>query len=458
MLLHTTYCEWLNLDGLIAFSTLALGIATIVILTAKFRLNAFLALITVAVAMGLALGLGPAVVAKDVVDGFGGTLGYVGLIFLASTIIGVMLDKTGATVVIAESTLKLLSKSRVLCCRPLAAGIAGYLVAPPVACNDTAFIILSPVARALGSVGGYGAVVVSLILAAGAYTSFKLVFPAAPLFAAAIFKANLPNVIILGIVTSLPVFAVGVLWAQFYGRRVLNKVGSAEEEPLPMKHENLPTLLEAGLMIALPVALILLRSTLVGSLPETSIAHLSLNFVGDPVIAMMLGIGFGFFVARRQKMETISEWVGEGLTKAAPVVAVVGAGGVLGKILLDSNIGSSLGSSLTTMGLPGAVVIFLVAAMIKTAQGSSIVTMVTAPTILLPLLPALGITPTLATLLVSAGAMVSVNVNDSFFWVVTGASHMTISQGMRGLTLMSVAQGTTALLLLLLIKAVFPGL
>lgn len=195
------------MDGLVAFSVLGLGIATIVVLTAKLRVNPFLALTAVGIAMGFALGLGPAAIVKDVVEGFGGTLGYVGLIFLAATIIGVLLDKTGATVVIAQSLLNLLSKTRVLCCKPLAAGIAGYLVAPPVACNDTAFIILSPVAKVLGSAGGYGAVAVSLILAAGAYSSFKLVFPAAPLFAAAIFQADLPSVIIFGLIVSIPVFA-----------------------------------------------------------------------------------------------------------------------------------------------------------------------------------------------------------------------------------------------------------
>jgi GntP family gluconate:H+ symporter len=140
------------------------------------------------------------------------------------------------------------------------------------------------------------------------------------------------------------------------------------------------------------------------------------------------------------------------------VVAIIGAGGVLGQILLDSNIGNVLGSSLSRIGIPGVLVIFLVASIIKNAQGSSVVTMVTAPTILLPLLPALGVSPTLATLLVSAGAMVTINVNDSFFWVVTGASHMTIDQGIKSLTMMSIIQGITALALILLIKATFPAL
>jgi len=444
------------MDALVALSILGLGIATIIVLTAKLRVNAFLSLTAIAVAMGFALGLGPNAIVQDVMNGFGGTLGYIGLIFLAATIIGVMLDKTGATIVIAESLLALLRKLRLLSCRPLAAGIAGYLVAPPVACNDTAFIILSPVSRALGSGGGSSAVLVSLILAAGAYSSFKLVFPAAPLFAASIFQANLAQVIVFGFIVSLPVFAVGVLWAKFYGRHDTSKLADTVEEPI--KRDNLPTVLESCAMIAVPVALILSRSVLDAYLQESSLIRLSMDFLGHPVIAMFLGVGFGFLVARRQPIETISQWVGEGLTRAAPVVAIIGAGGVLGQILLDSNIGNVLGSSLSRIGIPGVLVIFLVASIIKNAQGSSVVTMVTAPTILLPLLPALGVSPTLATLLVSAGAMVTINVNDSFFWVVTGASHMTIDQGIKSLTMMSIIQGITALALILLIKATFPGL
>jgi GntP family gluconate:H+ symporter len=175
-------------------AVLVLGVAAIVILTAKLRVHAFLALISVSVMMGLALGLPSAAILRAVVEGFGGVLGYVGLIALAACIVGELLKETGSTTVISESILKLFGESR----SALAVGAAGYLVAPPVSCNDTAFLILSPVARAVGDAGCDSTAFLSLALAAGAYTSFKLIFPAAPLYAATMFHANLVEVIVLG--------------------------------------------------------------------------------------------------------------------------------------------------------------------------------------------------------------------------------------------------------------------
>jgi H+/gluconate symporter-like permease len=117
-----------------------LGIITIIILTAKLRIHAFFALISVSIVMGLVLGISPNDLVKNIVDGFGGTLGYVGLLIFAATIIGELLSKTGATIVISQSILRLVGRSRTA----LAVGTTGFLVALPVTCNDTAFLILSP--------------------------------------------------------------------------------------------------------------------------------------------------------------------------------------------------------------------------------------------------------------------------------------------------------------------------
>jgi len=120
--------------------------------------------------------------------------------------------------------------------------------------------------------------------------------------------------------------------------------------------------------------------------------------------------------------------------------------------------GRILVSSIAGIGVSGALTIFLVAAVIKTAQGSSVVTMVTAPSILLPMLPSLGVSPTLATLLVCAGAMISLHVNDSYFWVVTGFSQMSVPEGIKSLTVMSILQGLTAFVLIMAIRSVLPAL
>ncbi len=445
------------MDAALELLIFTFGIIAIVVLTGKFRIHAFFALISVSVVMGLVLGISPNDLVNNIVDGFGGTLGYVGLLVFAATIIGEFLGRTGATVVISDSILRLLGKSRTA----LAVGATGYLVAPPVTCNDTAFLILSPVARALGKAAGYSTVFISLALAAGTYSSFKLVFPAAPLYAATIFQADLARVIVLGFLISIPVFAVGLLWTRVYVR--FSGLGSAQsgaqsgDEP-PVMHVDLPSLIESYSMIVVPLALILLRALTDGYLSQSNAFRVLIDFLGYPVIAMLIGVGLGLFVARKHRSEEVSEWFGEGVARAASIVAIVGAGGVLGRILLTADLGRVLGSSITALGISGAIAVFLVAAVIKTAQGSSVVTMVTAPSILLPLLPSLGISPTLATLLVCAGAMISVHLNDSYFWVVTGFAQMPVSDGIRSLTTMSIIQGLSAFALIMVIRALVPAL
>jgi len=436
------------------------GVAGVVILTAKLELNAFLALLFAAIVMGLLLGLTPSSLVTDVVSGFGDTVGYVGLIILASTIIAELLNKTGATTVVAESLLNFVNKSK-LCCKSMAVGVVGYLVAAPVQCNDTAFLILSPFASTFGRMGRYSATLVSLILAAGAYTSYKLIYPAAPLYAATIFQADIGSVILLGFLVSVPVFTAGVVWAQLLERR--GKGGPSSIAPSarpqgPTNHRELPSVLESYLMLVLPVVLILAKASMDGLLSDSNPLRLALDFLGHPVIAMLIGIGFCLWVARRYPKENVSKWISSGITRAAPFIAIVGAGGVLGKVLLQADLGTVLGSSLVTTGVPGAMAVFLIAAIIKTAQGSSTITMVTAPTILLPLLPALGLSPTLATLLVCAGAMVGLHINDSFFWIVTGFSGQSVAKGLRDLTSMSIIQGLTALLVILVIRTIIPAL
>lgn len=435
---------------------LAAGVAAIVILTGKLHVHAFLALIAVSVLMGLALALPSSIIVKDIVEGFGGTLGYVGLIALAACIVGELLKETGATIVISESILKFFGRSR----SALAVGTAGYLVAPPVTCNDTAFLILSPVARSLGSAGSYSATFVSLALAAGAYTSFKLVFPAAPLYAATMFHADLAEVILLGFLVSIPVFAVGLLWMYAYtrygSRHAAPLLSQSSSEQSQTNSEKLPSAIEAYSIIVVPLILIVGRAFLAAHIPEASGARAIIDFVGHPIVAMLTAVGVAMIVARTHPSEEVSRWVGDGVARGASIIAIVGAGGVLGKILIDANMGMMLVSSIAGVGISGALTIFLVAAVIKTAQGSSVVTMVTAPSIVLPLLPSLGISPTLATLLVCAGAMVSVHVNDSYFWVVTGFSQMSVSQGIKSLTVMSILQGLTVLALIMAINSVFP--
>jgi GntP family gluconate:H+ symporter len=278
-----------------------------------------------------------------------------------------------------------------------------------------------------------------LALAAGTFTGFKLVFPAAPLFPAAMFQADVSKVITLGLAASVPALIAGLWLAYRLCGSPLNMEErcSSEYDRLGENYDRLPGPVLSFAVILVPIALIVAGSLFTGIGV--------LGFLGSPVIALPLGVLTSMLLTLGLDPSTVNGWIDEGVSRSAGILVIVGAGGVLGAVLQEAGVGELLGGLSVGLGLPGLLVIFLIAAMIKTGQGSSMVTMVTAPAIIQPLLPSLGIDPAVAAMAVCAGAMVCVNVNDSFFWVVTGFGDMGVAEGYRTVTLMSVVLGVVAL-------------
>lgn len=309
-----------------------------------------------------------------------------------------------------------------------------------------------PLARALSTGSGFSVAVFSLSLAAGAFTSFKLIYPAAPLFPAAIFEADIATTIILGAVASIPVFAIGMIWAYYLGRRFKENLDDVHVDvptsydDLGEKFSELPSLWASLSSLMLPILLIVVRSILNRMPGEANALRTLFDFIGNPVIALPVGVGLALILARDKPPQEVNGWISSGISRSASILVIVGAGGVLGKILQETGIGTFLGNSVLGLGIPPLVVVFLISALIKTGQGSSMVTMVTAPAIIYPILPTLGLSPALATMAVCAGAMVCININDSFFWVVTGFSGMDIASGYKTITAMSILMGLVALL------------
>lgn len=430
------------LDGSILLGVFVALIAVMIFLTTKLKLHAFLAILLTGITLGLVAGLAPSNVLELTVEGAGNTLGYIALIVLLATIIGEILEKTGSAITISESITRLVGNSRA----PLAIALTGYLVAIPVMCNDTAFIILAPIAQALAFGTGFSSATFSIALAAGAYTSFKLVFPAAPLYPATMFGANVGKVLALGLLVSVPVFVVGMIWAyRCCSRFGASKNASISYAELKKKYTKLPSAISSYMPILIPLVLILFKSLFDAIFSSDNLVRSTFNFIGNPVIALLAGVVVAALIAgRNTSKETLGEWMSNGVKRSASILAIVGAGGAFGKILEATGLGLYIGNRVLTAGVPAILVPFLVAAAIKTAQGSSMVTMVTAPSIILPILPALNLSPVVATLAVSAGALICVNVNDSFFWVVTGFSEMNAATGIKALTLLSIIQGIVA--------------
>jgi GntP family gluconate:H+ symporter len=435
--------------------------AGLIFLTTRLRVHSFITLLGAAIALGLGAGVNPVAVAQGVSQGFGKMLSSAGITIISGLIIGEFLDKTGGAAVISKSLMRYFGKNRM----GLVSAVAGFLVGLPVMCGDTAFIILSPILSALSAQTGVSHVFLATTLAAGTYASYKVLPPCpGPLGVITMFGADLGRMLPLTFLMASAVMGTGVLWAGFRARRraILqsskddrmekgeNQGVAGGETPA---HEEHATGMSAGTAL-LPVALISVRSLVAGRLALDSSARVWLDFAGNPGIAMPCGVVLAMLMNRRSGMATLSNWTSAGIAKSASIVAIAGAAGALGSVAQLSGIGQILGESLVHARVPPVAIPFLLAAILKTAQGSSLMAMLTTPAIILPLLPRLGLSPEVASLSVIAGALAVVQVNDSFFWVVTKFANMDVSEGLKEITAMTLVQSVVAFAFVILVGLV----
>lgn len=443
--------------------------------TARFRAHPFLALLVAAWFVGLAAGLPGAAVTAAVTEGFGGTIGHIGIVIAAGTIIGALLEKTGGAALMARCVLRWIGKARSL----LAMSVTGLFVSIPVFC-DSGFVVLAPLNRSLARESGASFASFTVALSMGLYVGHVFIPPTpGPLAAAGELGADIGLVMLLGLAVSAPVIAATWFFARIAGRRIaIAGENSAEQAPAQSvdkpadktdraasgeapESAQLRSAWLAFLPILLPVALIAAQS--IASLPARPLGEgplfTLLRFVGNPNFALLLGVAAACAAVWHAGGRVHMEWISEALRTGGLIILITGAGGAFGKVLQATPVGDYLGELLGLAGL-GAfslVVPFLLAASLKTALGSSTVAIVTAASIAFPLLPALGLAsglgPVLTTLAIGAGAMTVSHANDSYFWVVSQFSGMTVSQAYKLHTGGSAVAGAAGILSILALGA-----
>ncbi len=435
---------------------LVLGVVVlfIIVATVKFKMHPIFSLTIAAVASGFLLGLAPQHIMTTMAEGFGNTLSGIGLVIAFGTVIGIYLEKTGSTQVLANSILKVIGLKR----SPLAINLAGFVISIPVYC-DSGYIILSSLNKAISKKTGIPALVFAIALATGLYSAHVFVPPTpGPLAAAAILEADLGMVLIFGLLVAIPVSISGYFWARFIGKSLQEDDSTKTME---QKEEVLATVkpYQAFLPLLVPIVLIAMKSIVdypTHPLGEGWLFQM-FNFLGSPVIALLIGVFFAFSLGRKVPQEDKKGWVSEAFMKAGAIVLITGAGGAFGAILRTMDIASIINLESST-GVGGLLIAFVIAAVLKTAQGSSTVAIITTSAIIAPLLETFGLISitdkALAVLAIGAGAMTVSHINDSYFWVVSQFSHMKVKTALKGHTLGTLVQGTIGLLVILFLYAV----
>ena len=443
------------MTGIPLIIAFVVAVVLMIVAISKFKVHPFLSIMAVSLLLALVAGIPLTKIADVIGAGFSGTFSSIGIVIILGALIGTILEKTGAAFKLADLVIKVVGKKN----PELAMELMGWVVSIPVFC-DSGFVILDPIRKALVKRTGTSSVAMTVALSAGLYISHVFIPPTPGPIAAAQtlgIGENLLLVMGIGVAASVLPLIAGIVFAKFIGK----KVKSADEtvtsdevvktyEELVAEYGKLPNGFNALAPIIVPIILMALGS--ISSMAGwTGFVSELCTFLGKPVIALAVGTIFGVIqLATAKKMGDFYTITNDTLKTVGPILFVTAAGGVLGKVISSTDMVNFITSNSGVLGTIGIFFPFILAAILKSAQGSSTVAITTTAGILAPLMGAMELnTPALGALTVmaiGAGAMTVSHANDSYFWVVTNFGKMTPDQGYKTQTLLTLVLGVSSMI------------
>ena len=437
--------------GMSSLYVMLISLVVLVLLIMKCKLHPVFALILVAIASAIGFGFPASEVVKTVTRGFGNTIGNIGIVIILGCTIGIILEDTGGALVLANTVLKWVGKKR----SHVAMALSGYLVSIPVF-SDSAIVILSPVARSLSARSGVPLVALLGALNAGIMATHTMVPPTpGPLAAAGTLGADLGVVIGLGLISAAAYTFAAMLWCNSgFVRRKFPAVSQVENIATAVGEDfeihtdkKLPGAVLSFACILVPVILICVNSFARMFLSAEHEILPYLGFVGDPVIALFIGVFLCLFLdVKRFGRDQLFQWFDKAVEGSGFIILATGAAGSYGAVLQASGVGTYLGNLIASTPLPAVFVPFLVALLLSVSNGSATVSLLTGSAIILPLVPALGLHPAIACLAIAAGSSFFYHANASHFWVVVRSNNISMSEG-YALVSMGTAIGSIAAIL-----------
>ncbi len=440
----------MNSSFLQVLVSLLAGIIFIILLTVKFKVHPFFALIIACFITGLGVQLPFAEILSLIKNGFGDVMSKLAIIIVLGTTIGVLLEKNGSTNVMAASILKLVSQKR----SSLALSITGFIVGLPIFC-DSGYIVLSGINRSLIKRTGVAVATMSISLASGLYAVHCLLPPHPGATAAAVtLGVDFGKLISYGILIAIPAMLIGHWWAVYTGKKTKIASVSAAETDEEVSAGPKPIL--AFLPVVIPILLMALKSIVVFDKNKAGFLIDAFSIVGDSAIALAIGVLLAILTGKNSK-HSLSFQLSSAVEKAGGILVIIGAGGAFGAVLAATNIGKHFEENLDLKML-GIWFPFLLTCLIKTAQGSSTVAIITASSIVLPLLPVLGLESENAKLLtvlaMGAGSMMISHSNDAYFWVISKFSDIDVRTMLRVHSIASVLMGLITMMVIYILSLI----
>jgi len=469
------------MSGLPLIVTFVISIAVMIVAISKFKLHPFLAIMGTSLVLAIVVGL-PLIdiaatettpakqgIATIIGAGFSGTFSSIGIVIILGALVGTLLERTGAAIKLADLVVKVVGKKN----PELAIMIMGWIVSIPVFC-DSGFVILDPIRKALRRKTQASSVAMTVALSAGLYASHVLIPPTPGPIAAAGSAGLADNLILvmgMGALVSIPALIAAYFYALYIGKKVKtvededDSLVSSTYDQLVAEYGKLPSGFNALAPIVLPIFLMALSSIVVAFKMSGQLVTI-IRFLGNPVLALTVGLLFGIVLLFASgKKDEFNGLTNDTLKIVGPILFVTAAGGVLGRVIASAGFVEYIRANATVIAGVGIFFPFLISAILKTAQGSSTVAIVTTAGILGSyaaadsLMVALGLnTPVLAALAVmaiGAGSMTVSHANDSYFWVVTNFGQMKAEEGYLTQTAVTLVMGIAAMISIFALSLIF---
>ena len=442
----------------------AIAIALILFLVITVRLHAFLTLIVVSLLTAIATGLPIGAIVDQLVADFGGTLGSVALLIGLGAILGKLIESSGGAKVVADKMVAVFGEKRAA----MALGITSLLLGFPIF-FDAGLIVMLPIIFAVARrIGGKNLLLYG-ISGAAAFSVMHVFLPPhpGPVTANEAYGANLGLVLLVGMIIAFPTWYLsGLLWGRFVNKRIPLAVpalfGTTDDD----QPANPPS---AGTVIAIllvPIVLIFLNTGLdalgsVGAVDRDATWVQALSLIGTAPVALLISVVIALLVLgkfRGEKGSALEKLVDGTFGPVASVILITGAGGMFGGVLRASGIGDALADSLADLGLPVIVAAYIIAVVLRLAQGSATVALVTSAGLMAPAVAAGGfgaVDIAAITLATAAGSVFAGHVNDSGFWLVGRLMNMDVKTTLKTWTVQQAIESVVGFALVLVVYAIF---
>lgn len=415
--------------------SVAIGVALLLFLMIKCRLNGFLSLILVALTVGVLEGMPIATVVTSIKTGMGSTLGHLALVLGFGALLGKLMADCGGAQRIATTLIRRFGEHRI----QSAAVITGFTVGFALF-YEVGFVLMIPLIFTIAATARIPLLYIGLPTAAALSVTHGFLPPhPGPTAIAAIFNADMGKTLLYGVILAVPtVIIAGPFFSRFL-KHIDKPIPLGLYNPKVFTEEEMPGFGTSVFTALVPVLLMALQAVAKMTLPADSGVLAYTNFFGDPVIATLLAVLlaiFTFGLNRGRDMEAVMKTVGEAISLIAMMLLIIGGGGAFKQVLVDSGMDKYIAGLMSGVDVSPILMAWSIAALLRLALGSATVAAMTAGGIVAPLVASSGVSPELMVLATGAGSLIFSHVNDPGFWIFKEYFNLSIPETLKSWSVM----------------------